>query len=104
MSHPINCPFCGTGPGYPGACQCDKSAGIAGMKATFRPMHPVEDGWCEWVQPTQGYKTQCCDCGLVHEMEFKAFAETKQQADGAYEIVELPWPIRVMFRARRQVT
>lgn len=26
----------------------------------------------EWVQPiTEGYKMSCCDCGLVHELDFR---------------------------------
>ena len=26
----------------------------------------------EWVQPRRrGYKMQCCDCGLVHRMDFR---------------------------------
>ena len=26
----------------------------------------------EWVQPTRrGYKMACCDCGLVHRLDFK---------------------------------
>lgn len=26
----------------------------------------------EWVQPVRrGYKMACCDCGLVHEMDFR---------------------------------
>jgi hypothetical protein len=30
----------------------------------------VQDG--EWVQPTEsGYKMACCDCGLVHSMDFR---------------------------------
>jgi len=25
-----------------------------------------------WVQPTRtGYRMMCCDCGLVHEMDFR---------------------------------
>jgi len=29
-----------------------------------------EDG--EWVRPiVRGYRTQCCDCGLVHKMDFR---------------------------------
>jgi hypothetical protein len=28
--------------------------------------------WTEWVQPIeQGYKFCCCDCGLVHQMNFR---------------------------------
>lgn len=26
----------------------------------------------EWVQPVpKGYKMQCCDCGLVHRLDFR---------------------------------
>ncbi len=31
--------------------------------------HKQTDG--EWVQPLTGYKMACCDCGLVHRMEFR---------------------------------
>jgi len=38
----------------------------------------------EWVQPIRkGYKMACCDCGLIHEMDFKIVKS------------------RVRFRARR---
>ena len=38
----------------------------------------------EWVQPiTNGYKMACCDCGLIHEMDFNIVKN------------------RVQFRARR---
>lgn len=30
----------------------------------------VKDG--EWIQPIlRGYRTACCDCGLVHRMQFR---------------------------------
>lgn len=25
----------------------------------------------EWVEPTNDYKMACCDCGLIHKMEFR---------------------------------
>ena len=26
----------------------------------------------EWIQPVKkGYKLRCCDCGLVHKMDFR---------------------------------
>lgn len=32
--------------------------------------HP--DGWSRWVLPVMdGYKMSCCDCGLVHDMQFR---------------------------------
>ena len=31
-----------------------------------------EDGWTEWIQPIRkGYKMCCCDCGLVHQIDFR---------------------------------
>lgn len=72
------------------------------QRRRFKQMHGGRGGWSEWVAPTpKGYLMKCCDCGLVHEMEFKTFAETKQRSNGAFVVAELPWPIRAMFRARR---
>lgn len=31
---------------------------------------PLKDG--DWIRPTRrGFKEQCCDCGLVHRMDFR---------------------------------
>jgi hypothetical protein len=28
----------------------------------------------EWIQPSRkGYKMACCDCGLVHELDFRLY-------------------------------
>lgn len=38
----------------------------------------VESG--EWVQPQRkGYKMMCCDCGLVHVMDFRIVKQGKGQ-------------------------
>jgi hypothetical protein len=30
------------------------------------------DGWSEWIQPVEaGYKMACCDCDLVHTLDFR---------------------------------
>ena len=30
-------------------------------------------GWTRWIYPQmKGYRLICCDCGLAHEVEFKA--------------------------------
>lgn len=30
------------------------------------------DGWSDWNLPVQrGYRLGCCDCGLIHEMDFR---------------------------------
>ena len=48
--------------------------------------HEVENitDWTEWIYPHRTkYKLACCDCGLIHEMDFKIVKN------------------RVQFRARR---
>lgn len=36
----------------------------------------VVDG--EWIEvPKRGYKEQCCDCGLIHVMNFRVNAKGK---------------------------
>lgn len=31
-----------------------------------------DDGWTRWIQPVRkGYRMACCDCGLVHNMDFR---------------------------------
>lgn len=59
-------------------------------------------GWSNWVYPKEKtkYLFKCCDCNLVHEMEFGTFIE-KNKKRGTFEVVKLPHQIRSMFRARR---
>lgn len=66
----------------------------------FKKMVAGRGGWSEWVFPKDNYLMKCCDCGLVHEMQFKTFLE-KDRKRGAFEVVPLPPQIRPMFRARR---
>ena len=37
----------------------------------FRREIEGDDGWSEWIRPLEGYKMACCDCGLVHNVEFR---------------------------------
>lgn len=62
-----------------------------------------KNGWCRWVPPVmRGYRMACCDCGLVHEMQFKAVRVTKIRRDGSWEYRALSVKsFRVMLRAKR---
>ena len=68
----------------------------------FKTMFGGRGGWCEWIYPAtkRNYLMKCCDCGLVHEVQFKPFVEHHQKRN-TFRATLLPWPIRVMFRARR---
>lgn len=73
------------------------------MARKFKQMVGGRGGWCEWIlpHPKKNYLMKCCDCGLVHEVQFRAVAEHHQKRN-TFQITVLPWPIRVKFRARRQ--
>lgn len=60
-------------------------------------------GFSRWIQPVpDGYIMACCDCGLVHEMKFRAFLRGKVRANGTYDLKVLPkGKYGVRLRARR---
>jgi len=48
------------------------------------------DEWTEWIMPKQPiYKMMCCDCGLVHDIEFDITFDEIEKRD------------RPIFRVRR---
>lgn len=63
------------------------------------PQYANEDGWTDWVTPVpQGYLMQCCDCGLVHEAEFRV---VRRVNGGTREYTIEDENVRVQFRMRR---
>jgi hypothetical protein len=62
---------------------------------------PVKDG--DQVTPKmRGYKMCCCDCGLVHKMDFDVLKVTKKFKDGSYRAVEMsPTTYRVRITPSR---
>jgi len=39
-----------------------------------------ENGYTEWVTPVEvGYKMSCCDCGLVHSLDFRVTDDYRVQ-------------------------
>lgn len=64
-----------------------------------------EDGWSEWIHPLPGYLMQCCDCGLIHEMQFEVrrIVERTGPLTHVSDLVE-DADVIVMMRARRHQT
>lgn len=55
--------------------------------------------WTEWITPKQkGYLMKCCGCGLIHELEFRAYIESYYKKEKTATI--MPEEIKAMFRAR----
>ena len=58
------------------------------MTTKCRTVRTKKDGWSYWQYPQmKGYLMQCCDCGLVHEVEFKVMRVLERNQDGT-RIVE----------------
>lgn len=69
----------------------------------FTPMPAVDpDGWCEWTRPAPGYQMQCCDCGLVHEVQFSIVTDVQRTRDGGLDAQPVNDPnLSIFFRMRR---
>lgn len=65
--------------------------------------HANEDGWSDWETPVMdGFRMACCDCGLVHDVDFLVLEVTKKNDDGSWESVPLDKDkYRVSLRMRR---
>lgn len=55
----------------------------------YKQVYTNEDGFSDWIYPKhKGYKLGCCDCGLVHLVDF----HVKSEDDGE---------IMIGFRVKR---
>jgi hypothetical protein len=60
----------------------------------------TEDGFSSWVCPKPiGYLMQCCDCGLIHEAEFRV-AKYKDKGSAEFDVVD-DANTQAQFRMRR---
>jgi hypothetical protein len=61
------------------------------------------DGWSDWIQPImEGYRLACCDCGLVHEVEFRALQVGRNMARGRFTAMPMDQKrYRVEMRLKR---
>lgn len=95
-------PHCGS---RPGAANAPSETDRVQMKR-FRPYseRAGKDGWCRWVTPImRRYKLVCCDCSLVHEMEFQALKVNSRTTRRRFNSTPLSLQdYRVAFRVRRK--
>jgi hypothetical protein len=76
--------------------------GEVGVWGECEPQEAVtEDGWCDWVCPKpRGYLMQCCDCELVHEVDFRVVRYESEDSE-VYEVVDDP-NLQAQMRLRRR--
>lgn len=79
--------------------------------ASYNKTKEGENGWSEWFMPFgakgKPYKFSCCDCGLVHALEFQIWEVRPIRSKGAgwwKGIKRLSLrKHRIRMRARREV-
>lgn len=69
----------------------------------FKQEKAEKGGWTKWIHPTMtGYHMACCDCGLVHTINFRAFKVVKTLKSGVRLAQNLPKKeYRVEFKVKR---
>ena len=50
-----------------------------------------KNGWCDWQSPIHGhgkrnYRLACCDCQLVHEMQFRIVKRPNGRNDVIFRV------------------
>ena len=70
--------------------------------AKFKEIKALEDGWSDWEFPEMnGYRLGCCDCGLVHDVDFKVVqAVALPTNEFACEEIK-DETLRILMRAKR---
>jgi len=76
--------------------------GEVGVWGECEPQEEVEDGWCDWVCPKPRgyiYLMQCCDCELIHEVDFRVVRYESEDSE-VYAVVDDP-NLQAQMRLRR---
>ena len=62
----------------------------------FTTLYSRYDGWTDWQMPVRHYRMGCCDCGLVHDVEFRVVKIRDRKT-----VALNPAGYRVQFRVSR---
>jgi len=68
----------------------------------IKPIGAKNDGWTTWQHPKMtGYLMQCCDCNLIHEVQFKVVKITKRKRWGWKEMENATKEYEIEMRMKR---
>ncbi len=60
-------------------------------KIKFKQEKTKNGIWTDWINPVMNrYHISCCDCGLVHTMNFRAFKVLRVNKNGSQKVEILP--------------
>ena len=75
--------------------------GEVGVWGQCEPQQALEDGWSDWVCPKPiGYLMQCCDCELIHEVDFRVVKYESKDSE-VYEVVD-DFNLQAQMRMKRR--
>ena len=65
-------------------------------------------GFTKWIRPVMnGYHMSCCDCGLVHTINFRAIQILKRYKNGSYKYKDLnkkDYQVEMKIRRNEKLT
>lgn len=68
-----------------------------------RKVRVTKSGWSYWQKPRmKGYLMQCCDCGLIHEVEFRVYRIIERHSNGTKTMEMAGEDYEVGIRMRRE--
>ena len=83
--------------------QQETQADCTEIAPEFTTYTPDAEGWSGWICPSpDSYLMKCCDCGLVHELQFRV-AKYEPRPSVEHKIVDDP-DTQTQFRARRSLS
>lgn len=72
------------------------------IMAKYKQEEAVRGEWSCWINPVmKGYKLACCDCGLVHDFDFRTFKVVKRTKSGKSVKLLPVGKFQLEFRCRR---
>jgi hypothetical protein len=76
---------------------------LGAIEEQFHVCEANDDGWCDWQSPIMdAYKMKCCDCKLVHQVEFRIVKQFDGVHGGEWEAAVVNDPsYRVQMRMKR---
>ena len=73
---------------------------LVSAKRRLKSIKALKSGWTPWQLPVMtGYRMGCCECGLVHEVEFEALRMKSPTEAAPLDTRKF----RVRFRMKREI-
>jgi hypothetical protein len=92
--------------GYVDAAWNGWNGKIYSMQHQCNPIRRItQDGWTDWQSPVmKGYLMQCCDCGLIHEMDFQVVRYVGEKDSSGNQMCDPinDIDIQALFRCKRR--